>query len=238
MRARPSSKMTVAEWRQVWLDNPQWRESTRRHNRERTVRFAEVHGKSRIGKIDRRISRVWVDDRPSDHSALSSLFGAAMYETDEHGQPLIATNPFSKIRKRTAARRDLQSGWLTADDIDLLERVAIEVHGPVFGPTMAGMIRFAADTGVRPGELFVLTDASLGDGVVRVTAAADSKTHTVTLPKNGREREAPMSARALAAVRGAMRMEGQELLFATPSGNGRNSACTRPLTKSYWISST
>lgn len=216
--ARPSSRMTVADWWNVWLARDDWRESTRTHNRERTKRFVDEHGTRRLQKIDRTIARRWIEDRPSDLQALRAMFGAAQYEDDENGNPLIQTNPFSKLVRRRVPRRNLQADWLTDADIAALERCAVEVHGEVYGPTIAGMIRFSAETGVRPGELFALTDDDVHGDVVLIRRAADSKTRTIGPPKNGRDREAALSIRAQQAITSAYRVEGQTLLFATPSG--------------------
>lgn len=226
----PLSNMPVVEWWGMWLANTEWRESTRTHNRERTRAFVEAHGDMPLSKVDRRLARAWIDLHPSAHGALSAMFGAAQYEDDERGQPLLPVNPFSKLVKRTQARRALPSEWLTDADVDGLERAAVELNGPLWGPTLAGMIRFAAETGVRPGELFALRQDDIGDGVVRVARAADSKTRVITLPKNGREREVALSQRALAAAQSAMSFEGVDLLFPTPTGK----QFWQPALSYYW----
>jgi integrase len=162
-RRRPGGDTTVAEWRTHWLTVGTWKESTRRHYEERTKSFAEEHGKKKLGAINRSIARDFVAAHPSCHACLSGMFGAALYEDDEHGNPLLQHNPFAKLVKQTAKRRDLQSEWLTAEDVAALEETAFRT----VGAWAAGMVRFAAETGVRPGELFVIehTDLHHEDGV-------------------------------------------------------------------------
>lgn len=214
---RPSSRMTVAEWRDIWLANPDWRESTRMHNAERTSAFAAEYGDMRLASVDRTLARTWLATHDSQHGALSALFGAAMYEDNEFGEPLVAANPFSKLVKRKQARRDLESGWLTPADIAGLEGHSREVAPGPMGEVFAAMIRVAAETGIRPGELFVLRDEDVMGDRLRVARSASSKTRTITLPKNGREREVALSAAAAAAIGGMPRLH-DELLFATPLG--------------------
>jgi integrase len=213
-RRVPQSDVTVSEWRKVWLANTEWRESTRTHNAERTSVFAAEHGDRKLARINRTIARDFIAAHPSCHGALSAMFGAAAYADDEHGDPLLTVNPFAKLVKRTVRRRDLKSEWLEADDVVALEDTARGLF-PEFGDTAAAMIRFAAEVGLRPGELYALQHDDLfgADGAVRIARAADSKTRRVGLPKNGQAREVVLSKRALLAAG-----EGEGLVFATPRG--------------------
>lgn len=198
---QPLSAITVAEWRTRWLATPAWRTSTMKHNTERTSRFAAAHGSKKITKINRTIARDWVDERPGDLTALSAMFGAAQYADNEHGDPLLAYNPFSKLGKRKAAKRDLRADWLGEDDLRRLEEAALLVHGESVGRTLACMIRFAAETGVRPGELYLIEhgDLDVDAGVLHVRRAL-SKQGLVELPKNGQQREVVLSATAAQAA--------------------------------------
>jgi integrase len=226
-RQQPSSARTVQEWWEVWLADPTWRESTRAHNRERTKMFVLHFGKRRLTSINRTDARDHIARHPSSHNALSAMFGAARYVDDEHGHALLINNPFSRLVKRTVRRRDLQSEWLVEADVLALEEAAVNVYPGEFGRTMAGMVRFAAETLVRPGELFVITDPDLllDTGRLVVARAADSKTRRVTLPKNGQAREIVLSARAAEAAARAQRHPGTDRVFSTPTG------------KQFWLSS-
>lgn len=207
-RARPTSDVTVAEWQRVWLGKRGWKESTRQHNAERTKAFVDEHGKKRIAAINRTVARDFLAEHPSCHGALSAMFGAAMYEDGDHGDPLLQHNPFSRLMKRTTRRRDLQSEWMDGSVVDALEACARRVLGPVPGEVAASMVRFAAETGIRPGELFLVgaSDLDPDAGVLAVRWAADSKTRTVERPKNGRPREVVLSRRAAEAAQRAQRL--------------------------------
>jgi integrase len=212
-RQRPLADVTVAEWRKHWLAKPEWKESTRLHNAERTKVFVALHGKKRIGAVTRTVAREFLLDHPSCHQSLSSMFGAAMYEDDERGEPLLQHNPFSRLVKRTAAKRDLQADWLTAEDVAAIEETAFRT----IGPWSAAMVRFAAETGVRPGELFVFKQEDLHplEGRAVVRRAADSRTRTVGKPKNGRAREIVLSAAAAKAAAAG----GVDIVFPNPHGD-------------------
>lgn len=214
------SAMTVAEWRDHWLATDKWKESTRRHNSERTKRFADTHGDKRLAAIKRPLARDWVAEQPSSLNALSAMFGAAEYEDDEFGNRLLPSNPFSKLVKRTTKKRDLQDEWLTDADVDDLEDKARFALADPTGELIASMIRVAAETGVRPGELFALTEDSVDRARHRltITAAVDSHSNTVGTPKNGQSREVVLSARAIAAIDAAPRFADNEWLFQSPSG--------------------
>lgn len=206
--------MTVTAWRERWLANPDWKQSTRQHNAERTIAFEREHGKRQMNAVDRRVARDWVLRYPSTHGALSAMFGAAVYDD------VLEINPFSKLVKKKTARRDIRADWLGERELRGLELAAVEVHGPVYGSSMAAMIRFAAETGVRPGELFVVEDRDLDPerGALYVRRAADSKTRTIGLPKNGQEREIVLSRRAAEAADSALRHGDNPRIFSSPRG--------------------
>ena len=218
LRRRPSSNMTIGEWRDEWLRTPRWRESTRDHNEGMTRRFVEAHGDMKIARFDRRMARAWLDEHKASLGAVSAMFGAAEYVDDEHGQPLVARNPFSKLDRHEMKRRDLEADWLTEDDLCRLEDAARAVHGEQYGPVMAGMIRFAAETGIRPGELYALEWGDLDPerGVAYIRRQV-TKRGTLGPTKNGRERTVVLSQRAHEAAVSA-RFAETDLLFVTPGG--------------------
>lgn len=230
--ARPNGNMTCDEWRTEWLKTDSWKESTRVHNRERTQVFSTVHGRKQLRAFNRKLARAWITEHPGTHGQLSAMFGAALYEDDEAGRPLIEFNPFSKLVKRTTAKRDLRSEWLTASDLAGLEETALLVHGPVAGALIASMITFAAETGARPGEIFALTRDKLdaAGGRLLIDCAASSKTRTITTPKNGKSREVVLSKRAAAAAAAAPRFGSSDLVFTTPTGV----AFWQPTLSYYW----
>jgi integrase len=213
-RQRPQSDTTIAEWRKHWLANPEWKDSTRAHNEERTQAFAAEHGRKRIALVNRTVARDWIRENPSTLGALSAMFGAAMYEDDERGEPLLQHNPFSRLVKRTQRRRDLRADWLSDTDLAAIVNVArLNV-----GAWAAAIVVFAAETGMRPGEQFALEYGDLGDGIVTVRRANDSKTRSITPPKNGQAREIVLSRAAAEAADARADKHPAALVFPNPRG--------------------
>jgi integrase len=212
--AQPSTSMTIAAWQQRWLGTPAWKPSTRSTNVQSTKAFVKAHGHRRMSDITRTMARDWVKANPGHHGALSAMFGAAVYDD------IVPVNPFHKLVKRTTKKRDLQPEWLTDADVTALEQAAYQAHGPIFGATMAGMIRFAAETGVRPGELFVVghSDLDVANGALYIRRAADSKNRIITTPKNGIAREVVLSERAALAASKAIPSDDSDRVFSSVRG--------------------
>ncbi len=211
-RRAASGRETVGSFAARWMkDYPRHRESTRRHNSERVVAFAAEHERRRVDSITVDEARAWAHAHKSQLPALRAMFN------DARRSGMIVVNPFAGLGiERSRGRRDLPSEWLTLRDIDALCQGARDVHGD-YGSTMAAIITFAAHTGMRPGELFALEHADLGGDTLTVKRAADSRTRTITAPKNGRARTIVYPEAARAAVEQAARMH-HALVFTTPQG--------------------
>jgi integrase len=133
---------------------------------------------------------------------------------------MVVGNPFRELGiERSRGRRDLPSEWLTAPDVERLAQCAREVHAANgYGDTLAGMLIFAAYTGLRPGELYALRYDDLGVETLEVKRAADSRTRSITPPKNGRGRTVVYPMKAREAIESVPRLVGVELVFPGPSG--------------------
>jgi integrase len=147
---------------------------------------------------------------------------------DARRSGLVVSNPFRELGiEHPRGRRDLPSEWLTAKDVDRLARCARDVHAANgYGDTLAGMLVFAAYTGLRPGELYALRHEDLGADTLEVRRAADSHTRAVTLPKNGRPRTVVYPAKAREAVEAVPRLAASTWCFprraAVSSGRPRS----------------
>jgi integrase len=207
-----SGRETVASFAGRWMDDyPRPRESTRRHNSERVQAFAAEHARRRMDSITIDEARAWAHAHKTQLPALRAMFN------DARRSGIVTVNPFASLGiERSRGRRDLPSEWLTLADVDHIAALAFQVHGD-YGPTMAAIIRFAAYTGVRPGELFALEHDDLGGDTITVRRAADSRTRTIGLPKNGRARTIVYPQAARDAVQQAARMH-PDLVFTTPQG--------------------
>jgi integrase len=207
-----SGRETVGSFAARWLSVfPRPKESTNRHNAERVKRFADQHARRRIDSITASEARTWAVQHRSELPALRAMFG------DARKLGLVTTNPFSALGLEGPGKRQLRPEWLTAEDVTRLAEVARSTHGE-YGSMMAAMVTFAAYTGVRPGELFAVEFGDLDGTTVHIRRAADSKTRTVTSPKNGRARDIVFPRQARDAVAMMPRFHGQTQVFVAPQG--------------------
>lgn len=212
--------VTIAQWRERWLNTPTWKASTRAHNEDRSRAFVAEHGELRLDAFTPGAAKRWAAKHPSTATPLSAMFGAAMREVTESDERLIAANPFSGMVAQHIRRRDIPDDWLTLVDVEAIEDAARSLYPDAFGEDCASMVRFAAETGVRPGELYGVAHADLAvtAGELTIRRAADSKTGTMSSPKNGKQRVIVLSAAAAEAAVRARRYDGTTRVFSTPRG--------------------
>ena len=211
--AKITGRETVGTFQARWTEDfPRPKASTNKHNEERTRRFAKEYGKRGMHTITRSETQVWANRHPSEIHSLRAMFSDAL------DVGLIKDNPFSRLRvPRSQGRQNLEGDWLDEADIGRLEDCARRVHGP-YGEMFAALIRFAAYTGMRPGELFALRFEDLDGRFINIRRAADSKTRTVGLPKNGEPRRIVYPQIAREAVDSMPLFHGQTLVFVAPRG--------------------
>jgi integrase len=204
---------TIQSFTARWThDYPRPKPSTNIHNTERVQRFATEHARRRLDSITIEEARAWTLKRPGDLSALRAMF------SDARRDGKLTTNPFIGLgTTRQHRRRNVKPDWLTQTDITRLATVARDTHGE-YGPAMAAMVTFAAYTGIRPGELFALEPADLDGTSLHIRRAANSRTRTITTPKNGQPRTIVLPRDARTAVDTAPQYAGQRTVFVAPRG--------------------
>lgn len=214
-RRMATGRETVGSFAARWpADYPRPRLSTNLHNAGRVKAFATAYERRRMDSITPEEARAWALRHRDQLPVLRAMFN------DARRGGMVGSNPFAALGiERSRGRRDLPSEWLTAGDVERLAQCAREVHAEKgYGETIAGLLVFAAYTGLRPGELFALQCADLGCETLEVRRAADSHTRTVTLPKNGRGRTVVYPDKAREAVESVPRLSGVELVFPAPRG--------------------
>jgi len=210
-----TGRETVGSFAARWtVDYPRRRASTNMHNAERVQPFAHAHESRRMDSITVEEARAWALRHSGQLPALRAMFN------DARRSGMVVRNPFRELGiERPRGRRDLPSEWLTAADVERLAQCARDVHAANgYGDTLAGLLIFAAYTGLRPGELYALRHDYLGAGTLELKRAADSRTRSITPPKNGRGRTIVYPAKAREAVEFVPRLAGVELVFPSPSG--------------------
>jgi integrase len=158
---------TIASFAARWPeDYPRPRASTNVHNAERVKPFAKAYEGRRMDSITVEEARSWAVRHRGQLLALRAMFN------DARCSGMVVNNPFRDLGiERSRGRRDLASEWLTAKDVERLARCARDVHADSgYGDTMAGLLTFAAYTGLRPGELYALRHDDLGAQTLEVNA--------------------------------------------------------------------
>lgn len=229
---------TVAEWADRWLTVfPRLRESTNVHNAERIRAFVADFGKQPLNALDREHLRVWVigapdgvtgklaavakgwsgstttpDGRVRVAAHLGSAKEVRAMLNDAVKVDLLDVNPIADLRiGRSRGRSDIEV--LTIAELEKLCDIAERQHGE-FGPFFAAMIRLAAWTGMRPGEMYMTAFAAnavfpkvnvidRARRLIDVQWAWSSKTSRIERPKYDSVRKIillPEAERALAGL--------------------------------------
>jgi integrase len=200
-RRGTAKEATVAEWvgffdGDAWVPGrwlelvPRKAESTNMHNDSRVRAFAREFAGRSLSSITEEEAAGFALQNPGSFKEVHAMMN------DACAKRLIERNPFAGIKVRSReGRRNIVV--LTDDELEQLCGIARAVHGPGYGPLFAAMIKMAAWTGLRPGELFLLSlepgdqlnFADLDAGVVHVDWQLSSKTGKVGRPKKESQRE-------------------------------------------------
>jgi len=196
---RGGELVTVGDFWRRWTTDPMFarpKDSTNRHNTERTRAFAERYGKMALRQVGRAQVGEWLagGTRSGTIPALRAMFNDAVR------LELADRNPFASLGvSRTKGNRDVRPP--SQETVWELVRAARKVAGPSF----AAWLQVAAFTGMRPGELDALRWDAVDFGASRVLVAEQFQHGQFTLPKNGRRRWAPLTAPAREALVGLAR---------------------------------
>lgn len=203
------SDETCASFTERWLEEwPRPEASTRRLYAAAVRRFAEHFGPTPLGSVERLSARTWALTVPRH---VSQVVGT-MYE-DARNVGLVESNPFSNLRL-PATEKQAEITAPTMDEYRALLDACPVLGG--YGPEFRAMIRFAAWTGLRQGELFALRRSDVRDGEVHVSRSRKLD-GTIGLPKNGTARTVPLLPPAQVLDDVPVRA-GSEFLFHSPRG--------------------
>jgi integrase len=188
--------VTVSEFRERWLTDPLFerpKQSTMRHNAERSKAFAEAYGELSLTAITDRIVGEWLagGKRNGTVPVLRAMFNDAM--SAKAGR-LVERNPFAKLGiRKSRGNRDVDPP--SEEMVRALIAAAREHTCPAF----AGWLQLAFATGMRPAEIDALrwdaVDFEGGWIYVREQYTGD-----FTTPKNGEIREATLTPLAREAL--------------------------------------
>lgn len=253
---------TVESWARRWLKvAPRPKESTNLHNQGMLKPFVQDFGDRPLASITRAEAHLWINGGPAGPDLAKAAAGWSGAARDEDGDLIVRArpgnlqtlkaffndaitrevggvteNPFAHV-KRKARERSMSAragSMLTKDEVIELSEIAGRLHGPHGRYVVAPLIRVAAYTGLRPGELFALRpeDVDLDRRELHVVRAFNQKTKTYDTPKNHQERTVALLDVAFAAFE-ALELEKcvqDEPIFRTM----RNEPLTQRNLFYYW----
>jgi integrase len=202
---------TIKGFAERWMDDyPRRKESTTAHYRQQIKALADEFGHLRLDQLDRPTAREFAQ-RSSTWPAARAMFSDAV--RDE----LCERNPFLNMRLRQSrGRRDLVVP--TPAQVDELAACAVKVHKAWGRRVYSPLIRFAAYTGARPGELFGLDwrHVDRRGRTLLIERQWNPKLRKMTATKNGRSRTIWLPPQAMGALDDMP--DTGEALFTTPTG--------------------
>jgi integrase len=209
-RPRPRRNETCDSFAQRWTtDYPRPRASTNRLNHERVQKFADDFQGVPLADVDRPSARAWALENRGRLAAVRAMFNDAL--DDE----LVIRNPFANLRlPQSRGRKDIRA--LTESEIHALADRALDVFPGHAGETIRATILFAAYTGVRQGELFVLQWSDLGHDELTVRRSLVRVTGEMGPTKNGRERTIVLPVQAREVLVRVPRRPDQRFVFVNP----------------------
>lgn len=141
----------VAGWAQHWLKHHHGKNTKRpeittwRNNEQLLRRFIAMYGGRKIASITKDEAHMWARTRPHEAKAIAAMFNDAVRQ--DH----LQASPFSSLGlSRSKGRADIDP--LTETEVDVLCDIA-RVSLGTYGTEFARLIKVAAWTGMRPGEL-------------------------------------------------------------------------------------
>lgn len=221
--ARWARRMTIGEYVDRYLDDYEERTKDSTYDTARTKLriFKREFGDRRLedGVISRREADDWSRAHRSCVPVVITLFNRAIRDEE------LSRNPFAGLSRRGRGRRDKVP--LSSEDVEALVRHAHDCHGR-YGYMMEALIRVAAATAMRPGELFGLEWRDIDFERMRIRVSRRIYKGRFAVPKNGRARDIVLTPHARDALLALPRT--CEYVFGAKRG-GRFS---QPLLSLYW----
>lgn len=198
-KVNPSARaFTCDEWVEHWTSEPQYKRhkaSTNAHNAERVSKFAEDFKGVPLTALPVALCRKWAYENEGRVPAVKAMLSDAVRDEVMDRNPFIGI----KLSARGPGRKFIQP--MTVEEVEKLAKVA-DAKWPDW-PVMGAMIRFAAYSGLRRGEMLALrwTDLDWENGTILVERQFAQKTRSFASPKNGQARSVAFLPQAQNALR-------------------------------------
>lgn len=211
-RHRNPDGLTVTEWRDRWLtEHRPAKDSTVIHYRERTREFIHAHGHLPVAIVDRRTVNAYLAGRAGRAGQVPTL--RAMFYAAQR-RDLIDVNPFANLGL-TQSRGNRDKNPPSIEQVELMIANARRLTPPSY----ASWLKFATETGLRPGELDALqwADVDLAAEEAHIRRQFNAKLGRLdTLKKHG-QRTVALTAPALDTLLSTSRES--EWVFTTLRGS-------------------
>lgn len=157
--------------------------------------FAATFGPRQVRTLRRIEIQTWANTVPADYLRTART----LFEWSR-GMDIVTENPTRGVSPRPAAKRHRPT-ILTAAQVDALADAAFEIHDEPEAIIVAAHIRFAAASGMRPGELAALRWADIDYAADEIIVKGSITIGSVEkAPKNGHERRIVLTPPARAAL--------------------------------------
>lgn len=192
LRTLPPNQETISTFAARWTrDFPRPKQSTNDRYHADAARFAKKFGDRKLNEISVPEARSYAMAHKHDLGSLRAMY------SDARRDGLVLSNPFSELGiSKGPGRKHIVP--ITAEELGELAELALSLGD--FGRVFRSVIRFAAYTGLRPGEVFGLDWDDIDFEAETVHVRQQLHKGRLTLPKSNKTRKVflpPPAAQAL-----------------------------------------
>lgn len=225
-RRKPRTALRVDDYIERYLDD--YREQNKDSSYS-TARAALMTFKRDFGHLlldDDSFEGVDCDKWAREHPSAVPSIVTALNKATARRDIALTYNPFRGLSKKKRGRKDKVP--LSKDEVEQLAQLGRKLSGN-FGATVEALIRFAAASAMRPGELFALEWGDIDLDRMRIMVRRRVYRGSLRLPKNNEIREIVLTPPARDALL-LLTREGERVFNARRGGMLSQSGLSREWT--------
>lgn len=207
-------RITVKQIADIFEDQrfPHIAPATQGNYRRALETFCREFGRREPKTIRRIEVQTWAADQPRDN-----LFTARTMFQWALSMDLISDDPTRGVVARRAQRKH-KPHVLSQAEVAALAETSFDCWDDPEAEVLAAFIRFAAASGMRPGEIAALRWSGIDYAVSEITVSASISEGGEKSPKNGEERTIVLTPEARAALATLPSATPQDRIFELPDG--------------------